>query len=289
MEDVKEVASQTENKDTSTEAVQTEAPPCSSVVNDEPAIIVEATTKSAPPKSESSVKSTPSQSSQSKATQSGDSFASDAAGNGEVAAVLGETMDKIAFAIEEMNVELERSTSDAEVDNDSDEDSDSDKESEIVPETVEDEKIGAVIVDGEANDEDACSQNSWSVVEDQVAHDESLARAAQVIGSALFNSGMSDNNGNFQTNEVSIASIDSVPTHVPSIGSDAPLPMAYAPLPMALTDRWVLQLHQMHELGFMNDCLTIETLERLNAANIGSDETEEISVQRVVNEMMKDW
>ena len=199
-------------------------------------------------------------------------FALDAEGSGDVAAVLGETMDKIALAIQEMNVELERESKESD-------DGSVTTDSNVVVETVdaEEEKSGDVIVNGEASEDDA-SQNSWDVVEDQVvAPDESLARAAVQIGSALFHSGMSENAPN---SNVSVTTVDSVPTTLSSL---EPLVSA------ALVERWAGHLQRLHELGFYNDALIIETLERLQAANIGSGETEEITVERLVNELMKDW
>jgi hypothetical protein len=48
-------------------------------------------------------------------------------------------------------------------------------------------------------------------------------------------------------------------------------------------------LHQLHELGFFNDALSVDIMERFNAASIGVDSTDEISVTQVVNELMKEW
>lgn len=296
MEDVKEAETQTESKQTNTEAVQTEEPSEEHepeiTVEAEPEIVVEAKQAVVPAsdksqegdQSQASAKSTPSKATTS--TQADNSFALDAAGNGDVAGILGETMDKIAFAIQEMNVELERESS-----NTLDNDEDSDKESEIVVETVneeddeEDDKAGAVIIGGDEPNDDEISQNSWDVVEDQVAHDESLARAAQVIGSALFNSGMSESRANSQGNGSNVSVDSSVPTDLPSITSDN---NAGGYIPDALLQRWAPQLSQLHEIGFQNDALSIEIMERLEAANIGSGEDSPITVTRVVNEMMRD-
>jgi len=213
-------------------------------------------------------------------TEAEKSFSLDAEGQGDVAEILGSTMDQIANAIRAMDEEIARETSGS--NDDSDDDDTEGEEAKVGSVTESNRDKGDVIVSGEDN-EDEISQNSWDVVEDQTAHDESLARAACMIGSALFNSGMSDSHANSNTNSnPSDGSIGSIPTSVPSLSSQ-PI------LPAALVQRWSVQLNQMHELGFFNDALTIETLERLNAANIGSDENEEISVTRVVNEMMKDW
>lgn len=293
--DTTDISKQVEKKETAETNTQTEEPAQTEAETQteepEPEIVVEAKgAETAKPEIKMIVQTkektpavTPSESVKWTPTkapaQADNSFALDAAGNGDVAAVLGETMDKIAFAIEEMNVELERETSSNEANED-----DSDKESEIVVETVEeDDKAGAVIIGGDDSQDDTISQNSWDVVEDQIAHDESLARAAQVIGSALFNSGMSESRSNSQANGSNVSVDSSVPTDLPSITS-----ATENYVPDALLQRWSPQLTQLHEIGFRNDALLVETLERLEAADIGSGESGPISVTRVVNEMMRD-
>jgi hypothetical protein len=68
------------------------------------------------------------------------SFASDAEGSGEIAAVLGETLDRVARAIDDMHLEFDRTM-----------------EKEIVVEAVEDQK---------GNDEDESSDTSQSAQDD---------------------------------------------------------------------------------------------------------------------------
>lgn len=227
-------------------------------------------------------------------------FASDAEGNGEIAAVLGETLDKVARAIDDMNLELNRSPSS--------EGRYAGEDSDDEPEIVVDIKLkegeqGATIIDGLKDDE---SHGSWSVVNDeqQIASDEALARAAQVIGSAMFESDMSrphaDAPGDSQSvgsssssessgsssssssSSTSFSSVTSVPTTLPSVSTEQHVPAAQL-------QRWAIQLGQLHELGFDNEALCVDILERLNAANIGVDSTDEVSVTHVVDELMKDW
>jgi hypothetical protein len=52
-------------------------------------------------------------------------------------------------------------------------------------------------------------------------------------------------------------------------------------------DRWVLQLSQLHELGFYNDAISVDILERLQAANLGVGEDEEVTVTQVIDELMR--
>ena len=208
--------------------------------------------------------------------KSEDSFSTDAEGNGDVAAALGETMDAIANAIDEMAAELIRSPDD-----------NASEQSAVMVNSVESDseaKAGATIVSGEeeveAEESDDGSNASWNLV----ASDEALARAAQVLGSALFESELSRANdaSHGATNEdVSMLGSDhSLPSTLPSVSGS---------VAQAQIDRWALQLRQLHELGFMNDTANVEIMERLQAANIGSGEEEEISVERVINELMKEW
>lgn len=207
-----------------------------------------------------------------------ESFANDAEGNGDVAAALGETMDAIANAIDAMLLDEFSTKSDGVL---VDALSGSSAAGSARDTTS---KAGATILSGEEEEEEEVrsedgSQISWDVVGN---NDDALARAARVIGSALLES---QSKSQTSTNEaVSMLGSDhSVPTTLPSVASGN-----YG-VTQAQLDRWVLQLNQLHELGFLNDALNIETMERLEAANIGSDLSEEISVERVVNELMKNW
>mmetsp|Transcript_26067 Transcript_26067/g.59962 ORF Transcript_26067/g.59962 Transcript_26067/m.59962 type:complete len:391 (-) Transcript_26067:239-1411(-) len=202
-----------------------------------------------------------------------DSFADDAEGNGEVAEALGETMDAIANAINEISAELETNLTNAMSDSDS-------KKSEEEAAASK----GATILSGEEEVEeksdDESSQTSWDVV----ASDEALARAAQVIGSALFESEVNGSAKKNSEESVSMLGSDaSIPSNLPSVSS---MTSGVAP---AQLNRWAAQIKQLHELGFYNDKDSVDIMERLEAANIGSGETDEVSVERVVNELMKNW
>jgi hypothetical protein len=242
-----------------------------------------------------------------------DSFASDAAGSGEIAAALGETLDKFAQAIDAVSSEFDRKPA-AQEDEEEEEDDylDSDEEDEeFVIDAAKKEKEdfvdaqqGTKIIEGPDDDvKDDASHDSWQVVveEQQIANDEAVARAAQMIGSALFNSDLA-NSANSAVEEVSAMSLSaasyssnsssssattfssatSVPTTVPSLGSTTQVPAAQL-------ERWTIQLQQLHELGFYNDALCVDILERCTAANIGVDSQEEVTVTQVVNQLMKDW
>jgi hypothetical protein len=113
------------------------------------------------------------------------------------------------------------------------------------------------------------SDDEWSVVNDD---DEMMARAAQMIGSAIFEG---DN-----TAESVVSSATSVPSTVPSLNSTSGKVMANQ---RAL---WSAHLSQLSELGFEDEAKNVEILERLNAANIGVDSTDEITVTEVVNQLL---
>jgi hypothetical protein len=236
-----------------------------------------------------------------------DSFASDAAGSGEIAAALGETLDMFAKAIDAVSSEFDRKpAAKGEDDEDDDEDFvvDAAKEKEFCVDPDEEEQ-GTKIIEGPDDDvKDDASHDSWHVVveDQQIAYDEAVARAAQMIGSALFNSDLANSAGgevsvlshsvrsvatgasnSTGSSGTSVSSATSVPTIVPSLGSKT------TEIPVAQLDRWAIQLKQLHELGFYKDALCVDILERLTAANIGVDSEDEVSVTQVVNELMKDW
>lgn len=223
------------------------------------------------------------------------SFAQDAAGCGDVANDLGEALDKIASEIDEMTLELGRPDEEKETGN-----FESDEEVEFAAEAVKDDddqnmdsKKGATIVEGTEpelyrSESNCSSKNSWHVVDndaDGVVLDANaaLGRAAQMIGSALFNSDMERSVQASTAPAEMLSSVSSVPTTVHLDRADPT-----SPIPDQL-ERWSLQLTQLHELGFLNDQVNVETIERLTAANIGVNCMDEVSVQQIIDEMMKDW
>ena len=177
-----------------------------------------------------------------------DSFTDDA--SGDIATFVGETLDRMADAINNLN-----------------------------------EDGGAKIVDGEEEDDqsDSSSGSGWSVVDE----DQRIARSMEALGSALFNSDLRSSEGE-QVSAVSglshgsLSTATSVPTTIRS------LPIGTEVSPVQL-ERWVVQLNQLHELGFLNDAFSVDVLETLAAANIGVDSDEEVTVQQVIDAMMKDW
>ncbi len=220
----------------------------------------------------------------------GPSFSSDAAGNGDVAEALGHTLDQCARAIDAMVSELNRSdsrTSDASQDQDDDDSDFPPNQGATILESVDDENKQQQPKDDEK------SEDGWQVVTEsqQITEDEALARAAQFVGSALFNSDisarsavmstLSGSGGSLSTNLSSIPTLPSVvPSITPSAGEEA------SAIPTAQLQRWAVQLKQLHELGFHDEKVNIAILERMSAANVGADLFEEISVTQVVNALL---
>jgi hypothetical protein len=257
-----------------------------------------------------------------------DSFASDAAGSGEIAAALGETLDKFAKAIDAViDFDLKSAAQEDEDDDDDEEeefvidaakkaeedcvDADEEEEEFVIDAAKKEEEDfvdadeqeqGTKIIEGPDDDvKDDASRGSWQVVaeDQQIDYDQAVARAAQMIGSSLFNSDLANSAGeqlstlshsvafassssSASSSGTSVSTATSVPTTVPSLGSTVQVPEAQL-------DRWYMQLQQLHELGFYSDALCVDILERLTAANIGVDSQEEITVTQVVNQLMKDW
>lgn len=194
-----------------------------------------------------------------------ESFASEAVGSGEVAEFVGETLDRMSEAIEDLNRDLMDKGDVIFVEDD------------LSVNGSYDDFSGPKIVDGEDDD---VSRGSWSVVEEKdhsVADDSCLGRAAEAIGSALFQSDMMRS---MDGSSAAISSVTSVPTEAPSIISTE------QGITHVQRQRWASQLAQLHELGFQDDALCINTLESLSAANIGVDSDEEVTVEQVIEKMM---
>merc|ERR1712137_187139 len=222
----------------------------------------------------------------SKSSETEESFSSDAAGNGDLAMELGLTLDQCARAISDMMTELDRQSLDAAAASDSDDEKyaiSSEAEQEEAPQSnTEEAEVGQSIVDGEEKNENGSVQSEedeWQVVveDDQVDGDAALARGLAMVGSALFESevnGTADADASSLTNSADFSLPSSVPTE------------SNYEISAAVTDRWSNQLFQLHELGFLDDAKNLEILERLNAANIGVDSDEEVSVTQVVSELL---
>ena len=216
------------------------------------------------------------------------SFEDEAEGNGDIAKLVGSTLDKFAAAIDDFNSEFDRALNEAEL-----------EEKEIVVESTQGTEIvvestkGTEIVEADDASDDELSQGSWVVDDEQFVNDEALARAAHVIGSALFQSDMIQSVQS--AGNVSTLSQSENGSKASSNSSDgpslAPSAMSVPTNPGSVThyqmDRWAIQLNELHGMGLDDDSKIIEILERLTAANMGSDCEDEVAIERVVDEYYK--
>merc|ERR1712137_1455016 len=69
----------------------------------------------------------------------------------------------------------------------------------------------------------------------------------------------------------------SVPSSVPSMESE---------IPVTVLSRWDVELKQLHEFGFLDDVKNVQVLEKLEAANIGSDCPEHVTVSQAIGELL---
>lgn len=137
---------------------------------------------------------------------------------------------------------------------------------------------GEKILDGDEDEDEAIemkSQGSWEVVdEDGQISDEMVAQAAQLLGSALFQSDMASGDVHI-TNE----SVHSGLTSVPTITSRSEI----APV---VLHRWEDELRQLHELGFLDDRANVDALGHFEAANLGVDSDDPININTVVEYLL---
>jgi hypothetical protein len=143
-----------------------------------------------------------------------------------------------------------------------------------------------LIVEGEDDDDAASESNSegssshWQVVDnDGAVNDEMVAQAAQMLGSALFQSDMASYESGVDVH-MTTDSVSSGLTSVPTIASKSAISAV-------VLQRWEEQLKQLHELGFLDDHANVDALGHLEAANIGVGETAPIRIDTVVEHLLK--
>jgi len=178
-----------------------------------------------------------------------ESFASDAVGNGNVAEVMGKTLDMVAGVISEMLSESE----------DREKPNDNGDVLGIEP------KQGELIVnssDDVTKDDESEDDADWSVVKSIVSsgptESEQIGKAAEMLGSALFNSDMKSSGEDSGSNLIGSDSSFSIPSSVPT---DLGTVHSYVAGASQVT-RWATELEKLRELGFDNETSCIEILER---------------------------
>jgi len=204
-----------------------------------------------------------------------DSFQSEAIGNGEIAEAVGATLDLVAGMISEML---------SEADTPSKKPTSPRSQLKSPPHyDGADASPEAVIVEATEEDQAAASEeNGWQVVgtdgdDDFLRGDMEIARATEMLGSALFNSSTKSPDEDDSHGNVShLSDSFSVPSTLPSLTVGE-----------AQRSRWGVQLSKLQELGFDDEPRIVEILERLQAANIGVGSDEDVSVTQVVNALLE--
>eukprot|EP00533_Pseudo-nitzschia_delicatissima_P003427 CAMPEP_0116090430 /NCGR_PEP_ID=MMETSP0327-20121206/6973_1 /TAXON_ID=44447 /ORGANISM="Pseudo-nitzschia delicatissima, Strain B596" /LENGTH=792 /DNA_ID=CAMNT_0003581725 /DNA_START=72 /DNA_END=2450 /DNA_ORIENTATION=+ len=223
----------------------------------------------------------------SKNTFKNESFASDAVGNGDVAEMMGKTLDMVAGAIGEMLDESGEMVSQM-----LEETGELLKESEVMEATSENDKVpddepkdGEIIVDSsddveEANEEE--DESDWSVVKsvgsNGTTESQQIGRAAEMLGSALFNSDMKTSPEGMVSSLAPSDSSFSVPSSVPTdLGTVNTRLEGSSP-----GSKWAAELAKLKELGFDNEEICIEVLERVRSELT----TDEINLDVVVSQLL---
>lgn len=196
------------------------------------------------------------------------SFSLDAAGNGEVAEAMGKTLDTFAGVISEMLSEAEVQLKPTET-------------NEVLSSKS---NPGEIILNSSDDDnmiDEVEDDTEWSVVNsigsNGTTESEQIGKAAEMLGSALFNSVMNnaaeDNRYDMAGSGSSFSIPSSVPTDPGTVVSDIS--------GQNQDNRWAQELEKLRELGFETDTICIEILEK-----ICSESDAATNIDRVVNELL---
>ena len=212
------------------------------------------------------------------------SFTEDAEGQGDVAIAIGMALDITANAIDSVLSEAEKPVDD--ITNESQAQAGC---------TI----LGSVNADNSNKDVEESSQtqssvnssDEWQLLNEdgKVTSDEMIAQAAQLLGSALFQSDVisdvtevRDEYSMAMANDQSIYSgpnyVGSVPTNVSTIVSSS--------ISSTVLSRWDTELKQMHELGFLDDKKNVDALEHLEAASMGVDSDDPVTVNDAIEYLL---
>jgi len=154
-------------------------------------------------------------------------------------------------------------------------------------EEKEEEAPGALILNSEDQDSKTLDVEGWHVVEEVAEPDKEIGLCTQMLGSTLFNSDMRSSQEQENVSALTGSDSFSAATSVPSTVSSIHLGTDVSYVAPEQRNRWASQLEKLHELGFDDETLCVETLERLHAANIGCNEQDEVSVTQVVNAILE--
>jgi len=143
------------------------------------------------------------------------------------------------------------------------------------------------------------SDEDWQVLStsEQVSHDEMVAQAAQLLGSAMFESDILSNEDNKLDQDHESKSRGSISektkgskSNHDSLYSDesslSTMSTFKSPISSVVLSRWDDELRKLHEIGFYDDYRSIDALEHLEAANIGVDSQDGVSLSKVVDYLL---
>ena len=143
------------------------------------------------------------------------------------------------------------------------------------------------------------SDEDWQVLStsEQVSHDEMVAQAAQLLGSAMFESDILSNEDNKLDQDHESKSRGSISEKTKgsksnhnSLYSDessvSTMSTFKSPISSVVLSRWDDELRKLHEIGFYDDYRSIDALEHLEAANIGVDSQDGVSLSKVVDYLL---
>lgn len=136
--------------------------------------------------------------------------------------------------------------------------------------------------ESEESSQSQSSLDSWQILDEneQASSDEMIAQAAQLLGSALFESDtISDmteikNKGTITTDQNSM--------------TGASFAVAATISPVVLS-RWDTELKELHELGFLDDEKNVDALGHLEAANMGVNSDDPVTVNDAVNYLLSKY
>lgn len=214
------------------------------------------------------------------------SFTEDAEGQGDVAIAIGRALDMTANAIDSVLSEAEKEVNDIQSESQP-------KSGCTILESANQTKTSEDLEDSSQTQSSVESNDSWQLLNDEgkATSDEMIAQAAQLLGSALFQSDVisdvtdAKDESMVTATEHSIHSgpsnADTVPTNIPSIVPSA--------ISTTVLSRWDTELKQMHELGFLNDVKNVNALEHLEAANMGVDSDDPVTVDGAINYLLSEY
>merc|ERR1712038_421497 len=140
--------------------------------------------------------------------------------------------------------------------------------------------------------ESQSSVDSWQMLgeDERVTSDEMVAQAAQLLGSALFQSDVISDLTEMRgerpmasnKNSVSDVSVEG------SVPGDASTIVSREISPVVLS-RWDTELKELHELGFLDDEKNVNALGHLEAANMGVESDDPVTVNDAVNYLLSKY